>query len=162
MHLASLWYIDKWTYKQTENAPSYHRRSTFLTATKQLYEWFSLSVCPSVRPSVTPFSPCSHHRTITKFSEVITNDRIKGHAKGQGQRSKIKVTDVKSQLNCFRTVTPVRIPTFGNRCLSAIGGGKQRSRLTGWVQLSAEAAPGPHRHRQPADGNIDDAGNLHE
>ena len=36
------------------------------------------------------------------------------------------------------------IPTFGNRCLSAIGGGKQRSRLAGWVQLSAEAAPGPH------------------
>ena len=35
-------------------------------------------------------------------------------------------------------------PTFGNRCLSAIGGGKQRSRLAGWVQLSAEAAPGPH------------------
>ena len=35
------------------------------------------------------------------------------------------------------------IPTFGNRCLSAIGGEKQRSRLAGWVQLSAEAAPGP-------------------
>ena len=33
------------------------------------------------------------------------------------------------------------IPTFGNRCLSAIGGGKQRSRLAGWVQLTAEAAP---------------------
>ena len=36
---------------------------------------------------------------------------------------------------------------FGNRCLSAIGGGKQRSRLAGWMQLSAEAtppAPGPH------------------
>ena len=37
-----------------------------------------------------------------------------------------------------------QIPTFGNRCLSAIGGGKQRSRLAGWVQLSVEAAPGPH------------------
>ena len=36
------------------------------------------------------------------------------------------------------------IPTFGNRCLSTIGGGKQRSRLAGWVQLSVEAAPGPH------------------
>ena len=36
------------------------------------------------------------------------------------------------------------IPTFGNRCLSVIGGGKQRSRLAGWVQLSAEAAPSPH------------------
>ena len=38
----------------------------------------------------------------------------------------------------------VWIPTFGNRCLSAIGGGKQWSRLAGWVQLSAEAASGPH------------------
>ena len=38
----------------------------------------------------------------------------------------------------------VIIPTFGNPCLSAIGGGKQRSRLAGWVQPSAEAAPGPH------------------
>ena len=36
------------------------------------------------------------------------------------------------------------VPTFGNHCLSAIGGRKQRSRLAGWVQLSAEAAPGPH------------------
>ena len=35
------------------------------------------------------------------------------------------------------------IPTFGNRYLSAIGGGKQRSRLAGWVQLSAEAADDP-------------------
>ena len=32
------------------------------------------------------------------------------------------------------------IPTFGNRCLSAIGGGNQWSRFAGWVQLSAEAA----------------------
>ena len=31
------------------------------------------------------------------------------------------------------------IRTFGNRCLSAIGGGNRWSRLVGWVQLSAEA-----------------------
>ena len=37
-----------------------------------------------------------------------------------------------------------RIPTFDNGCLSAIGGGKQRPRLAGWVQLSGVAAPGPH------------------
>ena len=36
------------------------------------------------------------------------------------------------------------IPTFANRCLSAIGGVRQLSRLAGWVQLSAEAVPGPH------------------
>ena len=69
-----------------------------------------LSVCPSVRPSVrlsvTPFWLCSHHRIIMKFSGVITNDQRKVHAKGQGQRSKVKVTEVTTQLNRFRTVTP--------------------------------------------------------
>ena len=76
----------------------------FLAATKQLYKWYfpfvRLSVCPSVRPSVrmsvclsvTPFWLCSHHRIIMKFSGVITNDQSKVHAKGQGQRSNVKVT----------------------------------------------------------------------
>ena len=44
-----------------------------------------------------------------KFSGVITNDQSKVHAKGQGQRSKVKVTEVTTQLNRFRTVTPVWI-----------------------------------------------------
>ena len=52
---------------------------------------------------------CSHHRIIMKFSGVITNDQRKVHAKGQGQRSKVKVTEVTTQLNGFRTVTPVWI-----------------------------------------------------
>ena len=64
-------------------------------------------VFPSVRPSVTPFSLCSHHPIIMKFSGVITNDKNKVHAKGQGQRLKVKVTEVKTQLNRFRTITPV-------------------------------------------------------
>ena len=64
---------------------------------------FHLSVCLSV----TPF--CSHHRITMKFSGVITNDQRKVHAKGQGQRSKVKVTEVTTQLNRFRTVTPVWI-----------------------------------------------------
>ena len=89
----------------------------FLAATKQLYKWYfpsvRLSVCPSVRLSVclsvTPFWLCSHHRIIMKFSRVITNDQSKVHAKGQGQRSKVKVTEVTTQLNRFRTVTPVWI-----------------------------------------------------
>ena len=68
-----------------------------------------LSVCLSVCLSVTPFWLCSHHRIITKFSAVITNDRSDGHAKGQGHRSKVKVTEVTTQLNRFRTVTPVWI-----------------------------------------------------
>ena len=71
------------------------------------------SVCPSVRLSVclsvTPFWLCSHHRIIMKFSGVITNDQSKVHAKGQGQRSKVKVTEVTNQLNRFWTVTPVWI-----------------------------------------------------
>ena len=71
------------------------------------------SVCPSVRLSVrlsvTPFWLCSHHRIIMKCSGVITNDQSKVHAKGQGQRSKVKVTEVTTQLNRFRTVTPVWI-----------------------------------------------------
>ena len=44
-----------------------------------------------------------------KFSVVITNDQRKVHAKGQGQRSKVKVTEITTQLNRFRTVTPVWI-----------------------------------------------------
>ena len=65
--------------------------------------------CPSVCPSVPPFCVCSQHRIIMKFSEVITKDQGKVHAKGQGQRSKVKVTEVTTQLNGFRTVTPVWI-----------------------------------------------------
>ena len=85
----------------------------FLAATKQLYDWFSPSVRPSVRPSVclsvTPFSPCSYHRIIMKFSGVITMVRSDVHAKGQGQRSKVKVTEVNTQLSRFRTLIPVWI-----------------------------------------------------
>ena len=84
-----------------------------LAATKQLYKWYfpsvRPSVCLSVCPSVTPFWLCSHHRIIMKFSGVITSDRSDVHAKGQGQRSKVKVTEVTTQLYRFRTVTPVWI-----------------------------------------------------
>ena len=52
---------------------------------------------------------CFHHRIIMKFSGVITSDKSDVHAKGQGQRSKVKVTEVTTQLNRFRTVTPVWI-----------------------------------------------------
>ena len=82
-----------------------HVKQQFLAATKQLYDWFSPSVCPSI----TPFSPCSHHRIIMKYLGVITNDKSDIHAKGQGQRSKVKVKEVNTQLNCFRTVTLVWI-----------------------------------------------------
>ena len=74
----------------------------------------AFSVCLSVRPSVRPsvchtfftMFPSSYHH---EFSGIITNDQSKVHAKGHGQRSKVKVTEVKTQLNRFRTVTPVWI-----------------------------------------------------
>ena len=59
--------------------------AAFLAATKQLYEWFSPSLCLFVRPSITPFSLCSHHRIIMKVSGVITNDKSDVHPKGQSQ-----------------------------------------------------------------------------
>ena len=67
------------------------------------------SVRPSVSPSVTPFSQCSCHRIIMKFSGVITIDESDVHAKVQGQRSKVTVTEVKNHVSRFRTVTPVWI-----------------------------------------------------
>ena len=120
--------LNKWYFLSVCLSVCLSVHHTFLAATKQLYEWFSLSVClsirhtflaatkqlykwyfPSVCPSVTPFSLCYPNRIIMKFSGVITNDWSKVHAKGQGQRSKVKVTEVKTQLNRFRTVTPVWI-----------------------------------------------------
>ena len=65
---------------------------------------FRPSVCLS---AVTPFWQCSCHRIILKFSGVITFDRRDIHAKGQGQRSKVKVTEVMTSFGRFRTVTPV-------------------------------------------------------
>ena len=79
----------------------------FLAATKQLFEWYFLSVCPSV--PLSHLFDCSHHRIIMKFSEVITKDQGEVHAKGQGQRTKVKVTEITTQLNRFQTVTPVWI-----------------------------------------------------
>ena len=67
------------------------------------------SVRLSVCLSVTPFWLYSHHRIIMKFSGVLTSDKSDVHAKGQGQRSEVKVTEVTTQLYCFRTVTPVWI-----------------------------------------------------
>ena len=56
-----------------------------------------LSVRLSIRPTVyhTFFSQCSSHRIIMKFSGVTTIDINDVHAKGQDQRSKVKVTEVK-------------------------------------------------------------------
>ena len=72
-----------------------------------------LSVCPSVCLSaclsVTPFSLCSGYSTIMKFSGVINIDKSNGHVRCQGHRSKVKVTEVITQLNRLWTITPVWI-----------------------------------------------------
>ena len=49
-----------------------------------------------------------------KFSGVITYDTSDVHAKGQGQRSKVKVLEVRSQLSRLRTVSPVLIHIYSN------------------------------------------------
>ena len=89
----------------------YVENSIFSCDQAALWMVFSvcLSVCLSVRLSVTPFWLCSHHRIIMKFSGVITTDQGNVHAKGQGQRSKVKFTEVTTQLDRFRTLTPVWI-----------------------------------------------------
>ena len=84
-------------------------KETIVFSCDQAALWMAHSVRPSVCPSVTPFSPCSHHRIIMKFSGVITNDKSDVHANDQGQRSKVKVTEAKTQFSHFRTITPVWI-----------------------------------------------------
>ena len=70
----------------------------------------SLSVCPSVCLSVrhtflTMFPSSYHH----KIFRSCHHGPGYIHAKGQGQRSKVKVTEVTTLLSRFRTVTPVWI-----------------------------------------------------
>ena len=73
----------------------------------------AISICLSVRLSVClsviPFWQCYCNHIIMKYLEVIGNDRSDVHAKGQGQRSKVKVTEVMTPFSRFRTVTPIWI-----------------------------------------------------
>ena len=97
---------------------------TFLGATKQLYEWYF----PSVRLSVTPFklrpsslmngifcpSVCLSvcHTFLTMFPSSYHHQIFRSYYQWQKRRpckrsrSKVKVTEVNTQLNRFRTVTP--------------------------------------------------------
>ena len=63
-----------------------------------------LSACLSVCLLAGWLSVCL---SVTPFSGVIPNGRSDVHAKGQGHRSKVRVTEVITQLSRFRTVTPI-------------------------------------------------------
>ena len=117
-HCARVWYeIEKFVQHSLDFHLGFRKRFSEVENVSGIFSCdqaalqMVFSVCPSVRLSVrlsvTPFWLCSHHRIIMKFSGVFTNDQCKVHAKGQGQRSKVKVTEVTTQLNRFRTVTPV-------------------------------------------------------
>ena len=100
MHINQYWYLVNWLLR-VKFFNVLTKISIFLAATRQLYKRFSLSV--------TPFWQCSVDHIIMKFSGVITMEKMDIHAKGQGQMSKVKVTEVKIQFSHFRTVTPVWI-----------------------------------------------------
>ena len=65
-----------------------------------------LSVCPSVRHTFLTMFPSSYHHEILRSYHHGPGYRP---CKGQGQRSKVKVTEVTTQLSRFWTVTPVWI-----------------------------------------------------
>ena len=82
---------------------------------------FCLSVCLSVRLSVCMYVCMSlclsvRHTFLTMFPSSYHRENFKSYhqgpgkrSKGPGQRSKVKVTEVTTQLNRFWTVTPVWI-----------------------------------------------------
>ena len=84
----------------------------FLAATKQLYEWFSPSVCLSVHLSVCQ---SVRHTFLTMFPSWYHHEIFRSYYQWQKWRpckrswSKVKVTEVNSQLSRFPTVTPVCI-----------------------------------------------------
>ena len=87
-----------------------------LVATKQLYEWFSLSVCLSVRLSVRPsVRPSVCHNFSTMFPSSYYHDNFRSQYHWQKwcpcgrSRSKVKVTEVRTKFRYFRTITAVWI-----------------------------------------------------
>ena len=70
-----------------------------LHETSNLCDQAAVWTVQSVHPSVTPFSLCSCHYISMKFSGLITIDTSDACAKGQDQRSKVKVTEVKTNFD---------------------------------------------------------------
>ena len=73
------------------------RALLFLAATKQLYKWYFPSVCLSHLFDYVPIIVSSWN-----FQELLPMTKVRSM-----QKVKVKVTEVTTQLNRFRTVTPV-------------------------------------------------------
>ena len=77
---------------------------TFLAATKQLYEWFSPSVCPSVRPShlFDYVHIIMNFQELLPVTEVMSLERVKVRSqRSRSQRSQpnFTISDCNSSLN---------------------------------------------------------------
>ena len=94
------------------NYPIWRRQERRSKYAVQLASWQlrsnspKTSICLSVFDTFFTMFLSSYHHEI---SEVITIDKSDVHAKGQGQRSKVKLTEVMTPLSRFWTVTPVWI-----------------------------------------------------
>ena len=76
----------------------------FLVAAKQLYKWYFLSVRLSVYHTFLTMFPSSYHHEI--FRSYYQRRKLGTYKRS---RSKVEVTEVTTQLNHCRTVTPVWI-----------------------------------------------------
>ena len=76
------------------------------------YDQAALRTLLSIRvsPSVTHFLLCPHYRIIMKFSGVVTNGRSDAHAKGQGQRYKVKGMEWCTKLDLIQKKCPIVFP----------------------------------------------------
>ena len=102
------------------------KRCPIVFSCDQAALWMVQSVCLSIRHT---FFTVFHHCIIMKFSWLITDDKSDAHAKGQGQRSKAKVTEVKTRFSHFRTI--IKSP---------------RSGVTLCFQFASAAAAAPRRN----------------
>ena len=103
---ADIWRTKKSSLRQNDVATSFWRHNDIIFSWDQAALWTFLSVRLPVRLS-HPFHYVPIIVSSWIFSGVITNGRSDVHAKSQGQRSKVKVTEVKTQFSRFRTLTPV-------------------------------------------------------
>ena len=78
----------------------------FYFSRDQAAPWMVHSVRPSVFHTFFTMFPSSYHEIFRIF---FNNDGSEVHANGQGQGWKVKVLEVKTQFNSFRTITLVWI-----------------------------------------------------